>query len=144
MNYQGIKEKLIRIADRFGYNNSQETDLLVRIYSKCDQQNVFEGLISLFKEEHLNSSVRQELAGRLLFSINPVAKFDLYFEIKECLPHFDLSVEHLPFYFVEQCGFQKVEKVLNCFSINSLSEREKESLLTMQFWLSNYEKWKEQ
>lgn len=144
MNAYKVKEKLKTIADRFGYNNVQQTTQLEYVFQHYDTQDVFEGLIGLFKEDHSNSSVRQELAGRLLFSMNLKASFDLHSEIKECLMYFDLSVEHLPFYFVEQCGLKIVEEVLESFKFEILSEKEEESLSTMKFWLTNYEKWKKE
>lgn len=137
-----VRSRIIYSADKFGYRNQQQLRQLISMLNKYDSQFVFEGLISFFKETHDMSSVRQELAGRLLYSINPKADFDLYNEIKGCLSYFDLSVEHLPFYFVEQCGFKNVQLVLESFSLDLFSDRENKSLSTMKFWIKNYDEWK--
>ncbi|MBU2707955.1 hypothetical protein KCM76_18310 [Zooshikella marina] len=144
MSIHEVKDKVINCADRFGYSNSQQISQLEHVFSNCDPQEVFQGLVEVFKEDSNNLSVRQELAGRLLFRTSPKARFDLYTEIKDCLLYFDLSVEHLPFYFVEQCGLDAVKDALKRFQHDSLTEREKESLDSIEFWLGNYEKWKEQ
>ena len=142
-NRQIIKQKVIESADKYGFNNKQQINQLHRVLLKCEEQEVFAGLIEVFKEDNGNACNRQEVAGRLLFTLNPTAKFDLDKEITSCLAYFDLSIEHLPFYFVKQFGLKEVSKVIEGVSKNTLTDREKESLATFRFWLKNYAEWTE-
>ncbi|WDE06522.1 hypothetical protein SG34_006270 [Thalassomonas viridans] len=136
-----IKEKVISSSDKYGFNNKQQESQLLRILVGCKAQEVYEGLIAIFMEEHENSPIRQEFAGRLLYQINPEAEFDIKNELKKCLPYFDRSVEHMPFYFVKQCGIAEVMRVVETYQKHNLSDRENESLRTIKFWLNNYEGW---
>lgn len=142
MNKEEVNIKVIQSADRFGYSNKQQFFQLEKILIGCEPQVVFEGLINVFKVNAINSDVRQELAGRLLYRLNPEAVFDLCTEVKACLSCFDLSVEHLPFYFVKQFSIDEVTKVCREIKLSSLTERENEALGTMEFWLKNYDEWK--
>jgi hypothetical protein len=144
MDKNEIKAKVVSCAEKYGYNNKQQIKQLERVLLKCDPQETFESLVEIFKESGDDTGSRQELAGRLLFRVKPNAQFDLHTEIEECLLHFDLSVEQLPFYFVERCGFQVVTDVLDDFHRHALSKREIESLETLIFWVRSYKSWKEQ
>ena len=138
-NSQHIFEKVSVSADRFGFHNKQQLKQLNFVLAKCDPQNVYDGLIQFFLEKHYNNSDRQELAGKLLYSVSPDAHFDFKQTIKASLIHWDVSVEEFPYYFVEKLGLQNVCTLLDEINSLKLSKDEFIALDTIQYWVKNYE-----
>ena len=137
-HHEDIYAKVIISADRFGGNNFQQVKQLIFWLSKCKPQEVFEGLFKIFllEDKYLQ---RQELAGNLLFQIKPKAKFNLLEKLFSCLETYNLSVEELPWYFVDIFGKEYVLNTLNIINNkNFLSNKAKRSLETIKWWVNNY------
>ena len=134
-----ISNKVIRSADRFGPSNTQQLKQLNFSLSKCEPQEVFDGLIQIFTNAHPNFVARQSLAGYLLFEIKPQANFDIKNTLIKILPFYELSVEELPYYLVSQLSLEIVKEEVNNIEIEQLSNKEKRALDTINYWLRNYE-----
>jgi hypothetical protein len=137
-----IRDSIIRSADKFGYYNKQQFEFLENRCRQLDDQVVFNELISIFVEEPDVKGYRQELVGRLLYKVLPIANYDLNNMLKSALQNFDPSIEHFIYYFVEVNGINAVNNVLKNIEKVNLSEVENNSLMTMKFWVRNYERWK--
>lgn len=136
-----IFEKVITSADKYGYSNLQQWKQLLFSIQKCEDQDIFEGLARCFTTTNENNSIRQELAGRLLYELKPKAIFELENILAASLDYFDLSVEHYLFYFVEYLGMEKVTKSIAAIDRKILTESKLRSLQTMEYWLKNYANW---
>jgi hypothetical protein len=99
-----IAEKVIHSADNYSSSNPQQFKQLKFIFSKCDKEELFKGLYLVFLEQNENYFQRQQLAGKLLYSIKPRLQINLYDIIKKCLNTYNLSIEELPWYLSELCG----------------------------------------
>ena len=130
-----VKDKVVHSADKYGSTNPQQLKQLRLVLDKCEKEELFEGLYSVFLEENENYFQRQQLAGNLLYSLKPRLRLKLYDVIKNCLNTYNLSIEELPWYLSELCGRNRVLEVIDKISSEELSDREIESLNTFKFWL---------
>lgn len=135
---QTIYKKVTVSADKYGHRNPQQFKQLTFCIAQSAPQDAYDGLIRIFTEASSNASNRQELAGRLLFKVNPTAQFDVKRILEASLEFYDLSVEELPFYLVSQAGLEKVIDEADKISETQLTERQTRALNTIKYWLRNY------
>ena len=106
---------------------------LIKILDKVDQEIIVDGVIKVFETNRPDSLYQdQEFAGRVLVTINPKSQRDLKEILKRTLTTWNKSVEQLPFWLRDNYG---LEKVRDTFDNVELTDKEKEKLETMKFWL---------
>jgi len=141
-NSDKIFQSVTESADKYGAHNPQQEKQLLFVLKKCEGQEIYRGLINVFLEKHNNISQRQELAGKLLYSLAPDTDKNYKNDIISCLGNYELSVEQLPYFFIKKLGKNGFEELINKIQVKELSEREKEALETMKYWSRNYEQFK--
>lgn len=139
-----IFTSIFESADKYGSSNPQQMKQLHFALSKCNPQELYSGIMSVFHTCHKNFSERQELAGWLLYEILPNADFDIKTDLTKCLRNYELSVEQLPYFFINKVGKEEFEKIINSIDERKLSEDELRALGTIKYWARNYEQFKQQ
>ena len=135
MNKEDVSKLVISFSDTFGSTNRTKQSELEKQLRKAKSLPLFEGLFSIFlmqPSEH--SFARQQNAGVMLLKIKPKVKLKPFEMLRLCLPTWNVSVEELVFYFVEKCGTNEIESVLNKLRRSSLTEREVDALKSMYYW----------
>lgn len=139
-NREAITEKIKISSDRFGYNNPQQLKQLIFACKKSSDSELFFGLFSFFFDPSLqeNFENRQELAGTILFELNPSCPLELEGVIYAIPKHWGVSVEEIPWYLCNQFGKEIVISFLEDL-IPDVSDSElQESFETMLFWAKRY------
>lgn len=124
-------------ALRFGDRNPQQFRQLQSRLQKLDPGTVAIGLLKAFTEGEgpPGGSAVQELSGKLLAEIRPVARFDLGATLRAALPRYELSVEQFPQYLRLTFGAAPLLQELTALEESNLSDQERRSLRAMLFWL---------
>lgn len=137
MNRYDISRRVHAIADRFGADNPQEFRLLSSQLARAEPDEVVAGLLLAASggNPDQSNSDRQELAGRLLATLNPQGELDLARSLREILPAYDLSVEEIPRYLAGRCGREAVLSELRLIESTCLDTRTAASAKTMRWWL---------
>jgi hypothetical protein len=137
MNRDAVTQLVCEIASRFGDSNPQQLRQLQERLAKVSPAEAAVGLLQVFTrgEPAPRGSQTQELAGRLLATLEPIAPQDLKATIRAALPRYELSVEQFPQYLAKACGVQSVLATLSEFELEPLPPVEARALATMKFWL---------
>jgi hypothetical protein len=137
MNREEIYCRVVSIAERFGPDNTQEFKLLSSQLIKCESTEVLAGLLLVFsRSDPLESNdQKQELAGRLLETINPSSPLDLDEALPPLLHAYELSIEQLPRYLADWFGKETVVQALRRFESKASDPRSNAAAKTMRWWL---------
>lgn len=137
MNRDAITQLVRERAVRFGENNPQQFDQLAMRLAKADATEAVHGLLQVFitGEPAPQSSPAQELAGRLLATLEPVELKDVKSTLRASLSRYELSVEQFPQYLAKACGADAVYSALCELESEPLSQTEARAVETMKFWL---------
>ena len=132
-----VTSLVVESAARFGDRNPQQFKHLTSRLQKVPQSELAHGLLQVFMQGSAppKGSAAQELAGRLLVELRPKAELDLKAVLSAALPRYELSVEQFPQYLGSRFGLDQVLTELEALAGGQLSEQERRSLQTMQFWL---------
>ncbi len=139
MNRDAVMQLVCEVASRFGDGNPQQLRQLHERLAKVSSGEAVLGLLQVFThgEPSPRGSQAQELAGRLLATLEPIAPQDLKATVRAALPRYELSVEQFPHYLAKACGVQSVLATLGEFELEPLPPAEARALATMKFWLRN-------
>ena len=137
-----IIEKVRNSADVYGASNPQQQKELVFSCKKAKEREVFFGLFSFFYDASLqnNQYERQQLAGTILFAIQPSSPLALDASVYAAAKHWDLSVEELPWYWCKVFGKTSVMNLLIELIPACVENELRTSVKTMLFWCRKYEK----
>lgn len=136
MNAKNVRQLIVDRALRFGYKNAQQFQFLFNTLEKADQASLLDGILAIFLEDASSVDfVEQELAGRLLMQIKPPAHFELMPFLRNALVKYELSVEQLPWYLVDQFSEPFVLKALAELRLELTDRKEISKLNAMEFWL---------
>ncbi len=117
-----------------GNHRQQFRHFIVKL-EREDDEVILKAMMPLFFEGY--DYIIQHMAGGFLWKIKPDYKRDLYRDIKSSLAHWDYSVEELPIYLAETCGYVEVKTVLEQLEKTQLTEREERALTTYNYWLKS-------
>lgn len=115
----------------------QELKLLSLQLTKCEAAEVLAGLLLIFSRSNpLESNYqKQELAGRMLETINPNSSLDVDEALPPLLQAYDLSIEQLPRYLADWHGKEAVVQALRRFEAKAADPRSNAAARTMRWWL---------
>jgi hypothetical protein len=130
---EDVKTEILNSSDKADEVSDLRIRQLIKILDKVDQEIIVEGVIKVFETNRPDSLYQdQEFAGLVLITINPKSQKDLKEILKRTLSTWDKSVEQLPFWFRDNYG---LEKVRDTFDNIELTDKEKDKIETMKFWL---------
>ena len=135
MNRDDIRNKVIEVAEKYRAANTQQIKQLSLVLKKCDPEEVFFGLYSVFLISGENSYIKQQLAGVLLSKVRPRLFINLSEVIKDCLDTWNVSVEELPHYLRDLCGLNRVAEAIGKVRLTNLNQNEIQRLNTIEYWL---------
>ena len=122
------------------YNGRYKDDQLSLGFAESQEEEIFEALIKVFEMKGFHE---QEYAGSLLKRYKPRGNEGLKNTIMRVLENYNLSVEEFPHYLSLLYGREIVVGVLEDILKNeNITEKEKQSVLSMKFFLPDKEKWK--
>lgn len=139
MSSTQISKKVIEVADRYGSNNPQQLKQLLSKLKRLDPEEVFEGLFAVLCVGNDNDFQRQQLAGALLFFLQPRVNLDIAERIYMTLSSWNRSVEEWPWYLVDVFGKDSVIKATELVASRTLSARQQERLTTIRWWTNRYQ-----
>jgi len=132
MNKKTAEE--IRQKIYLGHWRPREVSLALE---KLGEEVVFDALYGVFLdksrgERHFSD---QEIAGKMLFELQPKIDRELKPLVRDCLENWNLSVEELPFYFRDVFGKESLELVVNQIETSEvLTEYESRAIKTIRWW----------
>lgn len=130
---EDIKTEILISSDKANRVGDLRIQQLIQILDKVDPEIIVEGVIKVFETARPDSLYRDhEFAGRVLMTINPKSQRDLKEILKRTLTTWNKSVEQLPLWLRDNYG---LEKVSDTFDDIELTDKEKEKMETMKFWL---------
>lgn len=137
MQKEEITKLIIERTKTFGPDNPQQIKQLAFVLSKSDPCEVFYGLYMIFLSEPSQAFGQQELAGKLLFMLQPKPKLNLELAplIQGALENWNVSIEEFPFYFRDVFGVELVSSAIKSINTSELNELQKNGLKTMKWWL---------
>ncbi|WP_227816876.1 hypothetical protein [Nitrogeniibacter aestuarii] len=137
-NSEEICNSIVESAERYGPNNPQRLKQLSFVLAKCNPEEVFKGLYSVFLLSEPNNYDSQQLAGVLLFKISPSAEFELEEVLRMSLNTYNLSVEEWPWYLARRFGQERVLNVLERVLQTEKGSTARRSAETMARWVRRY------
>ena len=110
-----ITETVKSVADRYGSHDPQQCQKLQLDCSIAPSREVFFGLFSFFFDPSLqeNKFERQQLAGKILFSVAPPSPLALDGSVFAAATIWDPGIEELPWYWCSNFGKQVVIEFLS-------------------------------
>lgn len=131
---EDLKTEILISSDKAGELGDLRIRQLIRILDKVDHETIIEGVIKVFETQNRPDKLYQdqEFAGQILQAISPKSGRDLKEILQRTLPTWDKSVEQLPFWFRDNYGIESVKEI---FDNIELTEKEKEKLGAMKYWL---------
>lgn len=100
-------------------------------------RELFETLMSALRDPAPPNGLfhDQDHAGKILLALNPKCHWELKAVIRETLPHWNLSVEEIPFYLANQFGKQAVLEAVAELAEEFAGRDIHRGLSTYRFWL---------
>jgi len=131
-----ITERVCWAADNFGSTNPQQQQFLLHVCSNSSQSEVFAGLFAFFSRPELqvNQYERQALAGKVLYKVLPFPALELEDSVYSIAPHWNLSVEELPWYWCKAYGQLEVIRCLQDINRSCREPELKRALETLLYW----------
>ena len=108
-------------------NNKLRIRQLIHILQNVDSEIIVEGIIQVFEIEE--SYENQFVACEILNTLKPKSKKELKEVLLRTSKNWNKSVNHLPFWFLENYGLETVMQTFKEFDDN-------EKINTMKWWLN--------
>lgn len=111
---EDIKKEILISSDKFDEVGDLRIRQLINILPKVNEEIVIEGIIRVFEDDTRPDTLfrDQELAGKILETINPKSQKDLKEIIKRTLKNWDKSIEQLPVWLRNNYGLEKLKRRL--------------------------------
>ena len=114
-------------------NGWQSVQHFCQKLTRANKDSILNGLLATFEER---SYTAQEVACAVLLACEIPYTRDLASDLPRILDAWDVSVEELPFYLVQACGYQAVEEALaRTHDVPHQSPSMKKKVETMHYWM---------
>ena len=139
-NRTTITEKIKASSDRFGSINPQQLKQLKFACKNSKGSELFFGLFPFFFDPDLqeNSDHRQQLAGTILFELNPSCPLELEGVLFAIPKYWNVSIEEIIWYMCNQFGHEVVKSFLESLILDVSDSKLLDSFKTMLFWVRRY------
>jgi hypothetical protein len=136
MNYEEIKNKFYKAVD-----NPAGWQHVSHFFKKLKAEKpnvVLDVLLSVFIEKSEKNSLYavQELAGGCLWKLRPKYKRNPGEDIRNILQNWDVSVEELPWYFVDAIGNEALIAHVESILKEKIPDAQKKKAKTILYWVA--------
>jgi len=108
---------------------------LTAVQQQFGDDLLFDALFGAFADD-AHGFQEQQRAGRYLIQLRPSCRLPLALAIRQSLPHWNLSIEELPFYFSKVFGRDAVSNTLaELEAEGGFTDLELRAILTYRYWL---------
>ena len=134
---EDLKNEILISSDKIEQIGDLRIRQLIRILPKVKEEVIVEGIIQVFEIKGRTDILFQDqrIAGRILEEINPKSDLALSDILKRTLSNWNKSIYHLPFWFRDNYGQEKVAKDFDKYESQKITEMEKDKLKTMRRFL---------
>ncbi|KXX68972.1 hypothetical protein [Flammeovirga sp. SJP92] len=95
---------------------SLRTSQLIKVLKKVPEEIIVEGVIMTIEDKN-NGFCQQEIASKILSSINPKSLLDIKNVIDRIIDNWDKSCEEIVYWLVENYGLEVVNSYLSTYQI---------------------------